>query len=157
MLHLDLRDVFATGRLGPIGPSANRRTIYEALGEPDEHIGPTPWHPESLLWRFGDIEAHFYGNDVYSLAMLWCDDIPLPGRLSTGLDLDPWALGGDSPIVAKEFEGALWEAGIPYRPTPRPRYCERELWLESGWRIGIGHPDVPEIHEQVAYIKLSSE
>ena len=157
MLRLHLRDVLGAGSLGPVTPTATRRDVYDALGPPDEHLGPTIWHRRSTLWRYGDVELHFYGADKFPLWMLWCDDVPLPERPSAALQLDPWVLGGNAPVVAKELEGALWAAGIRHRSTPGGPDAERELLLDSGWRIGIGHPDAPRLHEKVAFIQLKSE
>ena len=158
MLHLHLRDVLRAGSVGPIRPGATRRDIYGALGPPDEHFGPTPWHRTSTLWRYGDLEAHFFNyENAFTLWMWWCDHIPLPGAQSASLELDPWVLGGTRPIAAKELEEALWGATIAHTPAPSRRDAERELRLDSGWRIGIGHPDAPELHEQVAFIQLKDE
>lgn len=161
MLQLHLREVLSTGRLGPLevhGVRVRRSSVHAALGDPNDFSGPSLWHARTNIWLYADLELHFYGNgEDPTLWMVWCDHIPLPGRQGANLELDPWVLGGTKPVPAQRLEAALWEAGIEHVPRPGSASAARELRLASGWRVGIGHPDAPELNEQVCFIQLESQ
>lgn len=153
-------EVMRTGTIAGIRIGASRRQVASKLGQPDAWMGKHPWATDSTVWRYGDLEFHFYvTSEASELWMLWCDDIPFPGRESARLQLDPWVLGScrsSGNLSSATLLTALEAAGIRYH-TQRVQLPYDHLYevvLASGGRFGIGSRSDSHCQNSVVFIQI---
>lgn len=113
-IDISLLEFFRTGYFGPITLGMKRRDDFLVLlGEPDD-FGPKAPYMWADIWQYGDIEFHFEKKSR-ELFLIFCDYIPLPGKESAVVNLDPWIFAGPKPPARSAIEQGLQDAGISFR------------------------------------------
>lgn len=107
-----LEEFARSGRLGPIGIGLTRREVSDTLGPPTNWLNGKPIG-QSALWKYGDVEVYFGGEDRVHLIHFDWFKIPVGGPT---LQLSPWVIRQRLPL--EELEGALRAGGIAFDTHP---------------------------------------
>lgn len=112
-VHIAMRQVVVSGRLGLLAVGSPRDDIRAELGAPDHNATAS-----DARWRYGDLELEFDTRDPGVLAgfnIHAFTDLP---RLPGGLVLDPWFFRAGARI--DEVMLALASAEVPFRAVQMP-------------------------------------
>jgi len=109
MIKASMLDFARTGRMGPIHCGLPREDLRKLLGDPPNWAAPASSASRAKLWRYGDVEFHFF--DLQNVGMIFSDHDNLADGGDT-LCLDPWVIQKELPRA--QFEADLAGVGIDF-------------------------------------------
>lgn len=107
MIHVSLCEFARTGEFGPIRLDMSRAEVLGWLGCPGDW-GREEQRDEAAIWRYADIEFHFYDHKLF---MIFTDHDDLTNGGET-CRIDPWLIRPGLP--RPELETALRAAQIGF-------------------------------------------
>lgn len=111
---ISLKDFLLTGDFGPVSLGMTREQVAACLGEPEHRSVPTRGQRIPAIWKYGDIEFHFSGNNLW---LIFADNVEeLDG--GRAIKLDSWLLRGSATI--SQVMSALTAAGMSSDPIEWP-------------------------------------
>jgi hypothetical protein len=135
MIRVALQSFVASGSLGPVSLGMSRARLHAELGPPDDVGGESRRQSQSRIWRYGDLEFHFGGDN---LSLIYLERVSGPDAVPAGgdcVDLDPWVLVRDAPF--NTVLAALQAASLPYRVFSQPDLDRTLIRFPSGVDLGF--------------------
>ena len=135
---VSFRDFLGCGRFGSISLGADRRTLGNTFGKPEDVDADSlkARRPPAIM-KYGDVEFYFR-PDTGLMWLIHIDRFSGPGREPVGYggcQIDAWVIKEGMPRASLEAE--LERAALPYVLEPQRELHQERLVLPSGVEVGF--------------------
>ncbi len=126
MLRVSLREFARTGAFGSVMPGTVRSDVFRLLGQPSDWGLPPKKLNTAEIWKYGDIEIHFFRDSVW---MIFTDYFDVP-RGGDSFELDPWILRAG--LDCDAFQNALNASNISFILQPNRHNIDEKDIITAG-------------------------